>query len=48
MSGLFLKDIELLLRDIFKTTIHLSQFCVIMGQNVFDPEPLFNYIILLG
>ena len=48
MSGPFWKDVTLLLRDIFKASIHLLKFCVMMGQQIFDPKPLINYIILLG
>ena len=32
----------------FKVDIKISMFSVVMGYNIFEPDPLINCIILLG
>ena len=32
----------------YKVDINISMFSVLMGYNIFDPDPLINCIILLG
>ncbi len=44
----FWTQIEIFLRAMHESELTLTKFAILFGYNIFDPDPLVNYIILLG